>query len=179
MITVNSSVNFVIYVIFGEKFKRLFFKLFFPHGLRLCGNAFGGRDSPEHTHEDSFMSCNGDRSHSIRQHLHRINNSYNKTVRKKNSHYHIRNMPSTRAPRASSPGPCVYYPTRERRESWEQTSTTNFWHFISLTRTNFTSFFFFLFSILPERWNSCSTIEIKLSEFLLYFMYTIYFFVFK
>jgi len=28
LITVNSSVNFVIYCIFGEKFKRIFFKLF-------------------------------------------------------------------------------------------------------------------------------------------------------
>lgn len=37
LVTINSSVNFVIYVIFGEKFKRLFFKLFFPRGVWLCG----------------------------------------------------------------------------------------------------------------------------------------------
>ncbi|VVC40276.1 7TM GPCR, serpentine receptor class w (Srw),GPCR, rhodopsin-like, 7TM,G protein-coupled [Cinara cedri] len=35
LVTINSSINFVIYVIFGEKFKRLFFKLFFPQGV--CG----------------------------------------------------------------------------------------------------------------------------------------------
>ena len=28
LITVNSSVNFIIYCIFGEKFKRIFFKMF-------------------------------------------------------------------------------------------------------------------------------------------------------
>lgn len=37
LVTINSSVNFVIYVIFGEKFKRLFFKLFFPRGVWMCG----------------------------------------------------------------------------------------------------------------------------------------------
>ncbi|XP_065201040.1 FMRFamide receptor isoform X2 [Planococcus citri] len=126
MITINSSVNFVIYVIFGEKFKRLFFKLFFPHGLRFCGNAFGGRDSPEHIHEDSFMSCNGDRSYSIRQHLQRINTTYSKNNRSINVNPPGRKVQSTRIPRASSPGPCIYYPARESRGSWEQTSTTNF-----------------------------------------------------
>lgn len=44
LVTINSSVNFVIYVIFGEKFKRLFFKLFFPQGV--CGwhPVAGGRN---------------------------------------------------------------------------------------------------------------------------------------
>ncbi len=126
MVTINSSVNFIIYVIFGEKFKRLFFKLFFPHGLRICGNAFGGRDSPEQTHEDSFMSCNGDRTYSIRQHVHRINTtSYTKSG-KNNSYYPSRKVQSARIQRASSPGPCVYYPARDSRGSWEHTSTTNF-----------------------------------------------------
>lgn len=127
MITINSSVNFIIYVIFGEKFKRLFFKLFFPHGLRFCGNAFGGRDSPEQTHDDSFMSCNGDRSYSIRQHLHRINTAYTKAGNGRNVNaQQARKAQSARIQRASSPGPCVYYPARESRGSWEQTSTTNF-----------------------------------------------------
>lgn len=127
MVTINSSVNFVIYVIFGEKFKRLFFKLFFPHGLRLCGAALagGGRDSPEQTHDDSFMSCNGDRSYSIRQNLQRINVSYTKNSTK-NSHHPMRKNQNARIQRASSPGPCVYYPARESRGSWEHTSTTNF-----------------------------------------------------
>ncbi|KAF7275901.1 hypothetical protein GWI33_011159 [Rhynchophorus ferrugineus] len=57
LVTINSSVNFVIYVIFGEKFQRLFLILF-------CHNSlfFPGRESPDAvTHEDSFVS-NGDRS---------------------------------------------------------------------------------------------------------------------
>lgn len=56
LVTINSSVNFVIYVIFGEKFQRLFLMLF-------CNNALfgGGRESPDGaTHDDSFVS-NGDR----------------------------------------------------------------------------------------------------------------------
>lgn len=56
LVTINSSVNFIIYVIFGEKFQRLFLMLF-------CNNSiFGnGRESPDGaTHDDSFMS-NGDR----------------------------------------------------------------------------------------------------------------------
>ncbi|KAJ8960432.1 hypothetical protein NQ318_013715 [Aromia moschata] len=60
LVTINSSVNFIIYVTFGEKFQRLFLMLF-------CRNAFfrTGRESPDGAiHEDSFMS-NGDR-HSLR-----------------------------------------------------------------------------------------------------------------
>lgn len=57
LVTINSSVNFIIYVIFGEKFKRLFLLLF-------CNNSFftlTGRESPDGaTHDDSFIS-NGDR----------------------------------------------------------------------------------------------------------------------
>jgi hypothetical protein len=41
LVTINSSVNFIIYVIFGEKFKRLFLVLFCRNSL------FGtGRESP-------------------------------------------------------------------------------------------------------------------------------------
>lgn len=125
MVTINSSVNFVIYVIFGEKFKRLFFKLFFPQGLRLCGKAFGGRESPDQLHEDSYVSCNGERSCSIRQQLHRLNTTYTKSGKNTNGQQ-SRKMLSARIHRASSPGPCVYYPARESRGSWEHTSTTNF-----------------------------------------------------
>jgi len=32
LVTLNSSINFVIYCIFGEKFKRIFFRLFCPPG---------------------------------------------------------------------------------------------------------------------------------------------------
>lgn len=50
LVTINSSVNFVIYVIFGEKFKRVFLKMF-------CGGARRRRDSTERTRDDSFASC--------------------------------------------------------------------------------------------------------------------------
>ncbi|CAH0559346.1 unnamed protein product [Brassicogethes aeneus] len=33
LVTINSSVNFIIYVIFGEKFKRLFLELFCNNSL--------------------------------------------------------------------------------------------------------------------------------------------------
>lgn len=56
LVTINSSVNFIIYVIFGEKFKRLFLILFCSNGLFTSG-----RESPDGaTHDDSFIS-NGDR----------------------------------------------------------------------------------------------------------------------
>jgi hypothetical protein len=34
LITVNSSVNFIIYCIFGEKFKRIFFRIFCPASIK-------------------------------------------------------------------------------------------------------------------------------------------------
>lgn len=102
LVTINSSVNFIIYVIFGEKFKRLFLMLF-------CHNSFffhgSGRDSPDgQTHDDSIMS-NGDRQ-SLR--LNRQNTSLSRngmSVRLNGSH---RGSSRLRAP---SPGPCVYYPS--------------------------------------------------------------------
>lgn len=101
LVTINSSVNFIIYVIFGEKFKKLFLVLF-------CHNMlFGtGRESPDGaTHEDSFMS-NGDRT-SLR--LQRQNTSISRNGMsgkgKKGSRH-----------RASSPGPCVYYPASRSKE---------------------------------------------------------------
>ncbi|GBP60918.1 FMRFamide receptor [Eumeta japonica] len=48
LVMINSSVNFVIYVIFGDKFKRVFLEMF-------CARA--GRHSPDHTRDDSFASC--------------------------------------------------------------------------------------------------------------------------
>nr|ALM88335.1 FMRFamide receptor [Chilo suppressalis] len=53
LVTINSSVNFVIYVIFGEKFKRVFLKMFCAGGIWRRGT----RESPEHTRDDSFASC--------------------------------------------------------------------------------------------------------------------------
>ncbi|KAH8262031.1 hypothetical protein KR038_005952 [Drosophila bunnanda] len=52
MITINSSVNFLIYIIFGEKFKRIFLLIFFKRRL--------SRDQPDLIHYESSISNNGD-----------------------------------------------------------------------------------------------------------------------
>ncbi|KAF0773998.1 FMRFamide receptor [Aphis craccivora] len=77
LVTINSSVNFVIYVIFGEKFKRLFFKLFFPRGVWMCGwqLATDGRGGPgcegggggHVAMDDSEATCNGATAFECRQ----------------------------------------------------------------------------------------------------------------
>lgn len=108
LVTINSSINFIIYVIFGEKFKRLFLMLFCSHGL------FGisGRDSPDGaTHDDSFMS-NGDRT-SIRLHRQNTTMSRNGVCVVRVNGTSVRDT-SGRRIRAPSPGPCVYYPGRDR-----------------------------------------------------------------
>lgn len=100
LVTINSSVNFVIYVIFGEKFKRLFLMLFCNNSIFSYGT---GRDSPDgQTHDDSYMSC-GDRQ-SLRLHRQNTNMSRNGISIRLNG-----NNRSSRT-RAASPGPCVYYP---------------------------------------------------------------------
>lgn len=100
LVTINSSVNFIIYVIYGEKFKRLFLKLFCPQGKLLCGSpAGGGRDSPEC---DSVVSNGDGRTYSVRStmQLQRANTAL------------VRNgsRSAACATRAPSVGPCVYYP---------------------------------------------------------------------
>ncbi|KAL3277875.1 hypothetical protein HHI36_013216 [Cryptolaemus montrouzieri] len=102
LVTINSSVNFVIYVIFGEKFKRLFLALFCHNSLFGLGT---GRESPDGTHDDSFIS-NGDRT-SIR--LHRQFTSISRNGNSGRLNGSSREKRSTRG-RAPSPGPCVYYP---------------------------------------------------------------------
>ncbi|XP_069689497.1 FMRFamide receptor [Periplaneta americana] len=126
LITINSSVNFIIYVIFGEKFKRLFLKLFCSHGWL----GVGGRDSPDaNTHDDSVVSNGDGRSYSLRNshmcHLHRTGTSIvrnGSTTNGNSSSIHR----STRIPRAPSPGPCVYYPARTigGGGEWENEHTT-------------------------------------------------------
>jgi hypothetical protein len=125
LITVNSSVNFIIYVIFGERFKRVFLKLFCSHGWR----GVGGRDSPDaNTHDDSVVSNGDGRNYSLRNsqmcHLYRtgttvVRNGSTASGNSNSMHY------STRIPHASSPGPCVYYPARTVGGSeWENEHTT-------------------------------------------------------
>lgn len=134
LVTINSSVNFVIYVIFGEKFKRLFLKLFCSQNMWFCGGALGGRDSPDGaTHEDSLISNGEMRNYSVRgAHLCQLHRSGTTIVRngrastgKKSFHR------SMRVPRAFSPGPCVYYPARSvtttttAPDNWDNETTTS------------------------------------------------------
>lgn len=102
LVTINSSVNFVIYVIFGEKFKRVFLKMFCAAGFWRRG---GTRDSPEHTRDDSFASC-GERV-SLRL-------ARNGTLRRSEARGARGGgaalAGSSRARRAPSPAPTVYYP---------------------------------------------------------------------
>ncbi|XP_059480856.1 FMRFamide receptor [Neocloeon triangulifer] len=103
LVAINSSVNFVIYVIFGDKFKRLFFKIFWPQRGRCCR---GGNDSPEATHEESFVS-NG-RTFSVRQPSSRMaRNNGSRDVKLQLL------APSTRSP-------CVYYPTDDELKGLDE-----------------------------------------------------------
>ncbi|XP_063231841.1 FMRFamide receptor [Bacillus rossius redtenbacheri] len=113
LITINSSVNFIIYVTFGEKFKRLFFKLFCSRG------PFGGRDSPEGgTHDDSVVSNGDGRNCSVRStHVCRLGRAGTTVLR--NGSASLGGQRSARRPRAPSPGPYVHYPARGEWESSE------------------------------------------------------------
>lgn len=125
LITINSSVNFIIYVIFGEKFKRLFLKLFCSRGWM----GVGGRDSPDaNTHDDSVVSNGDGRNYSLRNshmcHLHRTGTTVFRNGSTTSGNCNSTHC-STRVPRAPSPGPCVYYPARPIGGSeWENENTT-------------------------------------------------------
>ncbi|XP_055607472.1 FMRFamide receptor-like [Uranotaenia lowii] len=107
LVTINSSVNFIIYVIFGEKFKRIFLLLFCKSRL--------GRESPDgFLHEDSSFS-NGDGSNRNSGRFQRVGTTRSSTTKISNSTLgSIRTTRTTiRSTRAPSPGPIVYYPARE------------------------------------------------------------------
>ncbi|XP_050521591.1 FMRFamide receptor [Daktulosphaira vitifoliae] len=148
LVTINSSVNFVIYVIFGEKFKRLFFKLFFPRGFWWCGwHPFGvdrGVDDYQVDHvgiEDSVISCNGvggshfhhvssksidSRLYSVRRshscHLHR--SACNKFKRSRSHCQAIKLVdgPSNQNDRFG--GGHVFYSRKSNSGMWETSTTT-------------------------------------------------------
>lgn len=108
LVMINSSVNFVIYVIFGEKFKRVFLKMFCARRWwRRRGG--GGRESPEHTRDDSFASC-GERV-SLRL-------ARNGTARSE------RSLRASRVRRAPSPAPTVYYPAAASCSATELTAAS-------------------------------------------------------
>jgi len=55
LVSVNSSVNFIIYCIFGDKFKRLFLRYFCCAGYLRTPS---GRGSPVDPHDNSLVSAN-------------------------------------------------------------------------------------------------------------------------
>lgn len=118
LVTINSSINFIIYVIFGRKFKRIFLKLFCSSRLFVPG-----RDSPEfQTYDESIITntTNIELRNSIRQgHLHRANTiSWNNNI-------HVSNgstRQSQKSGRPTSPSSCVYYPNKIPARSPSQMS---------------------------------------------------------
>lgn len=118
LVTINSSINFIIYVIFGRKFKRIFLKLFCSSKLFVPG-----RDSPEfQTYDESIITntTNIELRNSIRHgHLNRANTiSWNNNI-------HVSNgstRQSLKSGRPASPGSCVYYPARTPARSPSQMS---------------------------------------------------------
>ncbi|XP_031844318.1 FMRFamide Receptor [Nomia melanderi] len=120
LVTINSSINFIIYVIFGRKFKRIFLKLFCSSKL------FGpGRDSPEfQTYDESIVTnmTNIELRNSIRHyHLNRSSTiSRNNNVSNGSTRQSLKT-----SGRPGSPGPCVYYPARSPVRSPSQMSRTS------------------------------------------------------
>ncbi|XP_030571590.1 FMRFamide receptor [Drosophila novamexicana] len=134
LITINSSVNFLIYIIFGEKFKRIFLLIFFKRRL--------SRDQPDLIHYESSISNNGDGTIN-----HRSSGRFSRhgTQRSTTTTYlvatgggggnsslnSVRLTQVSGSPgllkikrnRAPSPGPVVYYPGP--REMHRSVSTSN------------------------------------------------------
>ncbi|EDW73578.1 uncharacterized protein Dwil_GK16576 [Drosophila willistoni] len=136
LITINSSVNFLIYIIFGEKFKRIFLLIFFKRRL--------SRDQPDLIHYESSISNNGDGTMNHRSSgrfsRHGTQRSTTTTYlvatgggggSGNNSLNNVRLTQVSGSPglikikrnRAPSPGPVVYYPAREMQRS--ASTTTN------------------------------------------------------
>lgn len=117
LVTINSSINFIIYVIFGRKFKKIFLRLFCSPRM------FGpGRDSPEFpTYDESIVTnmTNIELRNSIR---HYYLNRSNTISRNNNSVSNGSMRQSVKLARPASPGPCVYYPVRSPVKSPSQTS---------------------------------------------------------
>ncbi|XP_037934466.1 FMRFamide receptor [Teleopsis dalmanni] len=119
LVTINSSANFLIYVIFGEKFKRIFLLIFFKRRL--------SRDQPDLIHYESSISNNGDGTINHRSSgrfsrhgTQRSTTTYLGATSVNNTIKNVR-LTQTGSPavvkikrsRAPSPGPIVYYPARE------------------------------------------------------------------
>lgn len=119
LVTINSSINFIIYVIFGRKFKRIFLKLFCSSRLFVQG-----RDSPEfQTYDESIVTntTNIELRNSVRHsHLHRANTiSWNNNIHVSNGSTRL----SLKTGRPASPGSCpVYHPGKNPARSPSQMS---------------------------------------------------------
>lgn len=112
LVTLNSSVNFIIYVIFGEKFKRIFLQLF-------CKGRVG-RESPDGLMQDDSSYSNGDGTRSTRLSRH----GTHRTSLRNGTSLKVNRMHRVRAP---SPGPCVYYPARDTNRTIEITKNGIDW----------------------------------------------------
>lgn len=122
LVTINSSINFIIYVIFGRKFKRIFLKLFCSSKL------FGpGRDSPEFHYDESIVTnmTNIELRNSIRHyHLNRSS-----TINRNNNISNGSTRQSVKmSGRPASPGPCIYYPARSPSQMSRTSNTQNGWN---------------------------------------------------
>lgn len=127
LVTINSSVNFVVYVTFGEKFKRLFLKLFCSPFASLIGSS--GRESPDGTHDLSLISNGDNRTYSLRNtqsSLIRTNTPLIKNGGMFNQEYKKQGSKSFRSGKQPVLAPCVYYPGRNpasaELESYQSTS---------------------------------------------------------
>lgn len=118
LVTINSSANFIIYVIFGEKFKRICLQLF-------CKRKYN-RDAPDLIHYESSISNGGgdggtnrmsrkfSRHGTTRSTI--VNFRTGNGVSAGSGEFQTTTIPSKKKitrTRAPSPSPCVYYPARD------------------------------------------------------------------
>ncbi|XP_006614785.1 FMRFamide receptor [Apis dorsata] len=121
LVTINSSINFIIYVIFGRKFKRIFLKLFCSSKL------FGpGRDSPEFHYDESIVTNMTNIERNSIRHCH-LNRS--STINRNNNISNGSTRQSVKmSGRPASPGPCIYYPARSPSQISRTSNTQNGWN---------------------------------------------------
>lgn len=112
LVTLNSSVNFIIYVIFGEKFKRIFLQLF-------CEGRTG-RESPDGIMQEDSSYSNGDGNRNSSSRLSR--HGTQRTSLRNGTSLKIKRIHRIRAP---TQDPCVYYPARDITRSTEITKLSD------------------------------------------------------
>ncbi|XP_055389545.1 FMRFamide receptor [Condylostylus longicornis] len=137
LVTINSSANFIIYVIFGEKFKRIFLLLF-------CKGRIS-RDQPDLIHYESSISNgegnnrssgrfsrHGTQRSTTALNLTRNNNNNNNNSNNNNgipTSVRITSGKRIKRNRAPSPGPCVYYPARDVQRTQTVITPSSSLHF--------------------------------------------------